>query len=144
MKKLLKPLLWALLLVYLGVLLRITVFRSDFLAHPLFRDGQVLWVPFVSLYRILRNSIPYFIYLFVGNLIWFVPLGLLLPVLTGCGKKVIGWGFLLSLLIECCQFIFGTGVTEVEDLILNTAGAAMGYGLYRIGLRLWKWMQHHS
>lgn len=144
MKKLLKPLLWALLLVYLGVLLRITVFRSDFLDHPLFRDGQVLWVPFVSLYRILRNSIPHFIYLFVGNLIWFVPLGLLLPVLTGCGKKVILWGFLLSLLIECCQFVFGTGVTEVEDLILNTAGAAIGYGLSCIGLRLWKWLQHSS
>ena len=141
MKKYLKILLWALLLVYLGVLLRITVFRSDFLTHPLFRDGQVLWVPFVSLYRIFRNSIPYFIYLFVGNLIWFVPLGLLLPALTGCGKKAVLWGFLLSLLIECCQFVFGTGVTETEDLILNTLGAAMGYGLYCMSRPLWNWIQ---
>ena len=37
------------------------------------------------------------------------------------------------MLIECCQFVFGTGVSE-EDLILNTVGAAMGYGLYCVGL----------
>lgn len=138
MKKPLKFLLWALYLIYLGVLLRITVFRSDFLTHPLFRDGQVLLVPFVSLYRIFQNSVPYFLYLFVGNLIWFVPVGLLLPVLTGCGKRAVLWGFLLSLLIECSQFVFGTGVTEVEDLILNTMGAAIGYGLYLLGRWIWK------
>ena len=68
------------------------------------------------------------VYLFVGYMVWFVTLGLLLPVLTGCDKKVILYSFLLSLVIEICQFIFGTGVTEVEDLILNTLGGAIGYG----------------
>lgn len=121
-------LLWTLFVIYILILLRITVFRSDFGTHPLFQDGSILWVPFVSLIRILKNSVSYFVYLFVGNLVWFVPLGLLLPVLTGCGKKVILYSFLLSLVIEICQFIFGTGVTEVEDLILNTLGGAIGYG----------------
>ena len=127
-----KVLLWVLLAVYLGLLLRITVFRDSFGSHPLFQDGNIVWVPFVGLYKILRNSVPYFIYLFVGNLVWFAPLGLLLPSLTGCGKKVILWSFLLSLLIEVCQFVFGTGVTETEDLILNTLGGSLGYGVYCI------------
>ena len=124
--------LWGLLLLYLALLLRITVFRSSFGSHPLFQDGNIVWVPFVGLYKIFRNSVPYFLYLFVGNLVWFVPLGLLLPLLTGCGKRVILWSFLLSLGIELSQFIFGTGVTETEDLILNTLGGALGYGVYCI------------
>lgn len=123
-------LLWAVFVLYILILLRITVFRSDFGTHPLFRDGQILWIPFVSLIRILKNSLSYFIYLFVGNLIWFVPFGFLFPVLVKRGKLVILYGLLLSLLIEICQFIFGTGVTEVEDLILNTAGTAIGYVVY--------------
>lgn len=122
--------LWGLLVVYLAVLLRITVFRSSFGSHPLFQDGNIVWVPFVGLYKIYRNSVSVFLYLFVGNLVWFAPLGLLLPLLTGCGKRVIGWSFLLSLVIEVCQFIFGTGVSETEDLILNTLGGTIGYGIY--------------
>ena len=47
------------------------------------------------------------------------------------------------MLIECCQFVFGTGVSE-EDLILNTVGAAMGYGLYCVGLRMRKWHHYSS
>ena len=122
--------LWTLLLAYLAVLLRITVFRPSFGSHPLFQDGNIVWVPFVGLYKIYRNSVPYFLYLFVGNLVWFAPLGLLLPLLTGCGKRVILWSFLLSLAIEVSQFVFGTGVTETEDLILNTLGGCLGYGIY--------------
>lgn len=140
MKRPVKPLLWVLFAVYLSVLLRITVFRSGFGTHPLFQDGEVLWVPFVELYNILQSSVPRFLYLFVGNLIWFFPLGLLLPLLTGARKSVILLGFLLSLGIEVCQYIFGTGFTEVEDLILNTLGTAAGYGallaLRRIQARL--------
>lgn len=128
--KLWRGFLWALLLVYLGLLLRITVFRDSFGSHPLLQDGKILWVPFVELFRIARNSTSFFLYLFLGNLVWFVPLGLLLPLLTGCGRWVILWSLLLSLFIEVCQFIFGTGVSETEDLILNTLGGAIGYGIY--------------
>lgn len=130
MKRPARVLLWALFLLYLAVLLRITVFRSDFGSHPLFADGTVIWVPFVGLWEILQNSVSYFLYLFVGNLIWFVPFGLLVPLLTrrSPGQTVL-LGFALSLLIEGMQFIFGTGFTEVEDLILNTLGTAIGCGL---------------
>ncbi len=131
-----KLLLWAVFLLYIAVLLRITVFRSDFGTHPLFREGRILWVPFVSLYRILRNSTGWFLYYLVGNLIWFIPAGLLLPALTHCGPRAVLWGAGLSLLIEISQYVFGTGVTEVEDLILNTLGAAIGYGVFRLIRRM--------
>lgn len=130
--------LWALFLIYLGLLLRITVFRSSFGSYPLFSHGQIAWVPFVGLIQILHNSLRVFLYLFIGNLIWFVPLGFLLPLLTNAKASTIFYGFLLSLCIEVSQYIFGTGVSEVEDLILNTLGTAIGYGLFLLFRRIFR------
>ncbi len=134
MKRRWKGILWVLFLLYIGVLLRITVFRSSFGSYPLCSHGQIELIPFVGLIRIFHNSVPMFLYLFVGNLVWFVPLGLLLPVLTRARKSTLLWGLGLSLYIEVSQFIFGTGVSEVEDLILNTAGTGIGYLIY-LGIR---------
>ncbi len=128
-----KILLWTVFVSYLLVLLCITVFRSGFGSYSLF-SGTIVWVPFVSLFEILQRDAAHFIYLFAGNLIWFVPFGLLLPPLTGCRAVTVLLAFLLSLVIETLQFVFGTGVSEVEDFILNTLGAAVGYSLY-LGLR---------
>lgn len=60
MRRSMKAILWVLFVVYLLVLLRITVFRSDFGAHPLFQDGQIVWIPFVGLYQILQNNFSIF------------------------------------------------------------------------------------
>lgn len=136
MKRRWKGILWVLFLLYIGVLLRITVFRSSFGSYPLCSHGQIELIPFVGLIKIFHNSVPMFLYLFVGNLIWFVPLGLLLPVLTKARKSTLLCGLGLSLYIEVSQFIFGTGVSEVEDLILNTAGTGIGYLIYLGGRRL--------
>ena len=141
MKRRWKGILWVIFLLYIGMLLRITVFRSSFGSYPLCSHGQIELVPFVGLIQIFHNSVGMFLYLFVGNLVWFVPLGLLLPVLTKARKATILWGLGLSLYIEVSQYVFGTGVSEVEDLILNTAGTAVGYLIY-IGVkklvRRWK------
>jgi glycopeptide antibiotics resistance protein len=68
-----------------------------------------------------------------GNIIGFLPLGILLPLLFPLLKKI-GWltgaVFLLSLLFELTQLIAGIGVFDVDDLILNTAGGIAGYILY--------------
>jgi glycopeptide antibiotics resistance protein len=124
--------LWGLFILYLLLLFRMTVFRSSFGSYPLFSHGQILWVPFVSLWKIYQNSVSYFLYLFLGNLVWFVPFGILLPILTKSRARTIFYCFLLSLLIETLQYVFGTGVSEVEDLILNTLGGAIGYGIFKI------------
>lgn len=138
MKRSTKGILWVVFLLYLGVLLKITVFRSSFGSYPLCSHGQLELIPFVGLIQIFHNSVRVFLYLFVGNLIWFVPLGILLPLLTKVRRSTILWGFLLSLYIEVSQYIFGTGVSEVEDLILNTAGTAIGYGLFLLLRKVWR------
>ena len=125
--------LWALFVLYLAVLLRITVFRSGFGSHALFSNGQLAkYPPFVGLLRTLRADPFAFAVEFVGNLIWFIPFGLLLPVLTRQRNWTILWTLALSFFIEAAQFAFGVGCSDATDLILNTAGGAMGYGLFHL------------
>lgn len=87
-------------------------------------DFSVVLLPFADLSSSLTQ--------YVLNLILFVPLGLLLPLLWSryrSLKKVILTGFLFSFLIEWSQlFCFRT--TDINDLLMNTAGAAAGYLLY--------------
>ena len=71
----------------------------------------------------------------LGNLIGFVPLGLLLPLILPWfrnGFKILVAGFLVSLGYETVQLLTGLGVFDVDDLILNTAGAFAGFLLFLI------------
>ena len=74
-----------------------------------------------------------------GNVVMFVPLGLLLPLFWrwfGSAKRTVLFGLGLSVSIELIQLVAG-GVTSVDDLILNTAGAATGFALAWLVLRAW-------
>jgi glycopeptide antibiotics resistance protein len=68
-----------------------------------------------------------------GNIIGFVPMGILLPLLfkkLSTGVKVVLTIFLISLAFEITQFIVGVGYADVDDIIQNTLGGAFGYWLY--------------
>lgn len=68
-----------------------------------------------------------------GNVVGFIPFGMLLPTIR---EKKIGFfkvfllSFELSLLIEISQLLLRTGSCDVDDLILNTLGGCIGYGIY--------------
>ena len=87
---------------------------------------RIVYVPFVDMVRGPVDTIL--------NVLLFVPLGVFLPLLYGkfnmFGKVVLA-GFLISLSIEIAQ-MFGTGATDINDLITNTAGACLGFGAYRL------------
>lgn len=71
------------------------------------------------------------------NVIMFVPTGVLLPLLWeryGGLKETARFGFLLSLLIECSQ-MFCWRLTDINDLIMNTLGAAAGWAIWRFLFR---------
>lgn len=114
---------------YLAVLLKITVFRGGFGTHGFCTDGSINLKLFEEYAPLIRtHDWDRFIYLFVGNIIWFVPLGMYVRYRkpqAGIMRAVI-FGLLLSLCIEIMQYLFGTGISELDDLILNTFGAALG------------------
>lgn len=117
-----------LFLLYLLILFRITVFRSGWSENERF-CGTIIPVPFQTIFSYLFNGNLYlFLYLFVGNLLWFVPLGIYLQRRGLRAWQTCLCALLLSGLVETAQFVLSTGVTETEDLILNTAGAMLGYG----------------
>ena len=122
-----KKLLWALTLLWLAVLFRITVFRPGCFSHGLF-SGRVEWDAFAFYVKLARIGYwRYFIYLFVGNLIWFAPAGVLARLRGAKLWQAALAGLGLSLLVETMQFVLGSGVSELDDLILNTCGALLGY-----------------
>lgn len=75
------------------------------------------------------------------NILLFVPFGFLLPLLwpnTGKLWRVLLFGFCLSLLIELSQY-YSYRTTDVEDLMMNTFGAVVGYLLYKLFAHVSKW-----
>lgn len=72
----------------------------------------------------------------VGNIMLFVPFGLLAPILFKHTRNffvILILGFIFSLTIELTQAIFTpTRYGTVDDLLFNTSGAVIGYILFLI------------
>ena len=96
-------------------------------------------VPFVEIrrfwiYREQLGTFAVFSNIF-GNVIGFLPFGFILPVIfrrMNSGFLICISGFLLSLTVEVIQLVTKVGCFDVDDMILNTLGAALGYVLFRI------------
>lgn len=61
----------------------------------------------------------------LGNIGLFVPVGFLAALLTGKARKGIMFTFFFSLFIESAQYFVGRS-TDIDDLMLNTLGGALG------------------
>lgn len=71
------------------------------------------------------------------NILLFIPLGFLMPAIWKeyqSMKKVVWFGFGLSALVEVLQ-MFTYRLTDIDDLIFNTIGAAAGYYIYILFLK---------
>lgn len=98
------------------------------------REYRYNLVPFVEIRRfwVYREQLGLFA-LFTnifGNVLGFVPLGCILPVICRKWRNcflIILSGFGLSLCVETIQLITKVGCFDVDDMILNTLGAALGY-----------------
>ena len=103
------------------------------------REYRYNLVPFVEIRRfwVYRDQLGLFA-LFTnifGNVLGFVPLGCILPVICRKwrnGFLIILSGFGLSLCVETIQLITKVGCFDVDDMILNTLGAALGYLVFAV------------
>jgi glycopeptide antibiotics resistance protein len=75
-----------------------------------------------------------------GNVALFVPLGFLLPLVAPRMDRwwrAVGAGFALSTAIELTQLAFpGLRRPDVNDVLMNTLGAALGFAADRLAARL--------
>ena len=72
-----------------------------------------------------------------ANLLLFVPIGLYLGMLAPAWRwwriALIAAG--LSLVLEFAQYALAVGTSDVTDVVVNTAGALLGLGLWRLARR---------
>ena len=96
-------------------------------------------MPFVEIrrfwkYRDQLGNFAVFSNIF-GNVIGFLPWGFILPIIFRRMDRVFLIflsGLLLSLIVEVIQLISKVGCFDVDDLILNTLGAVLGYVFFVI------------
>lgn len=107
-----------------------------------YSDYRYNLVPFLEIKRFLNSAIHggsiHYVDIFInliGNVVAFVPFGALIRWVrnqkTGFLIAVL-YTFLFSLAIELIQLVTKVGVFDVDDLMLNTLGGAIGYICYRI------------
>jgi glycopeptide antibiotics resistance protein len=71
----------------------------------------------------------------IGNLVMLLPLGIYIPLLF---PKLSGFFrifiicLLVSVSIELMQLITNVRSTDIDDVILNTSGAVVGYIIYKL------------
>ena len=88
-------------------------------------------IPFQEIWRAFRG--PWVMFLMLANIGIFFPVGFFPALLwRGWGWwKALLLGLLTSCTIECIQFFIGRS-TDIDDVILNTTGAVLGFGLYAL------------
>ena len=131
-----------LLLMYinLAVIIRFTFFpmaRVDGSVQPLVFDASTAFpfrvnlIPFVNLFD--YESKRDILWNVIGNTAMFIPSGIVLPIIykqLDRFWKVVGAGAMISFCIEIIQLPFSVRASDVDDLILNTLGVVIGYGIY--------------
>lgn len=94
------------------------------------------FIPFFSFYVLYTTPyisslvlVPFFKNL-IGNLVLFLPWGIMLPLLGKRFKSAKPF-FLLTacviIAVELLQLVFKVGICDIEDFILNMLGAAAGW-----------------
>jgi len=123
------------LTAYLAAVTEIIALRFG---HPSETRVTRLFPPFATTSFMFSEGAWPFLYHTLGNLSWFVPLGLLLPVVRPKTTVLhaLLTGAALSVLLEALQWLLKTGTTDVDDVILNALGALLGWALYRIVSRI--------
>ena len=117
--------------LYISIVLYLTIFRFNFY----YDKRQLNLTLFIDLINIYQNvGTGEFFRLFLGNIGWFIPFGFLFPMLLKRKSLFItmSLGLTFSFFIETIQFISYKGVAELDDLILNTLGTAIGHLSFKL------------
>lgn len=138
-----KTILTCVFIMYLTGVAVITLFPI-IIDDPVVYSDMVTWynlIPFRTITGALQNgSTPTALTQIVGNILLAVPFGVIVPILFPVTHR---WQKLLlalafPLTIELSQFIIGLAIgnmyrnVDADDVILNTAGVYLGYGIHRL------------
>lgn len=135
MNKKIQKFSWICFVLYLLVVLNL-ILRLDMLfSTNYYPMRNISLIPFQTIRESLSTDPNYisFILLF-DNILLFMPFGFFLGMVDTIQlpKKIL-FLFLFPCLLEIFQYILGTGITDIDDVLLNFLGGLMGLLIF-IGL----------
>lgn len=140
-----KLFIWVVFVVYIFALIYVVVFKNGLALHfyEYFKIHKMTFkqklaganfIPFktITYYLSGEQGLRYAIRNVAGNIIVFLPMGFLLPMLLVKYKRICTFliAFLCSFSIETVQLVFSLGSCDVDDIILNLIGTCIGFMLY--------------
>ncbi len=137
-----------LLLIYLAILLRFILFKDSYAyLYNHFSNGfswyliekkytTANFIPFATIYYYLSGQDTTGTWSnLLGNIVLFIPFGFLIPLLLPKIKhitQIFIAAFLSSLFFEMLQLLLALGTFDIDDCILNSTGAIIGFLIYSI------------
>ncbi|WP_169306679.1 VanZ family protein [Cohnella pontilimi] len=144
----LRAFIWLTTVLYGAVLIYLLFIRDRrhiVLSHPNILSWDRPYanlIPFRTIDGYLYHSDLYnfdvWFQVFFGNLVLFLPFGFLAPLLSGWMRSFPRFFIVLLLVllgVELIQKFTFTGAFDVDDIILNSIGAIVGYILSRLIFR---------
>ncbi len=136
--------------VYLLVVAAITIIPERIARLRVPRSNHINVVPlsysFECLFRTRRahpDLTGFCVRNTVGNVVLFLPLGILLPMLSERSRRfrrMLLTAAFLSLSIETIQFFLrfvgNDRAVDIDDVLLNTLGALLGFGIYKLAIAM--------
>lgn len=125
-------------LAYIAALVQITLLRGGIDWATVFSGVRNMpqLVPLGTTIELFSAGAWSLVYNIAGNILWFVPLGLLLGKGRSLRALLLGAG--LSAVIEISQFLLMTGLSDIDDVIFNAVGSLLGWILYRCLPEKWR------
>ncbi len=160
MKKLMRVLLYltficyCILLVYLLFLNREYRFAHSGMTLGEYMQSAVNLIPFRTITELVTRTAQHTInpdIVFdnaIGNLLLFFPMGIYMPTVRRGTRKIgkfLKKMLLIVFVVEALQLVFRVGSFDVDDILLNVAGAAAGYAIWKTNavqrvLRIMQWL----
>ena len=142
MKKVVRPILWAVFGLYCLVLIYILFLNRGSRSHYSYTQyfqAFTNFIPFKTIVEYIQRYNDGFRNLSVtnllGNFVLFLPMGIALPCLfTKINRfwKVVLCILGMVVLVEVAQGILRVGSVDIDDVIFNVCGAMIGYGIIAI------------
>jgi glycopeptide antibiotics resistance protein len=147
-----RNLTWLVFWLYACILVKMILFKrppSYYFQHFLFNyDWEMIkanfkranLVPFTTILLFIKSRLAMrdIVGNLLGNILGFIPFGILVPMLfrkMEAFRNVLIAALIISLIFEVIQLVAVLGSFDVDDLLLNTIGAAIGYYIYSLDRR---------
>jgi glycopeptide antibiotics resistance protein len=126
------------LVAYIAILVKLIVFKYP--PGMMFDVASANYVPFKTILPYLTGEPTWTVAIrnLVGNIVPFVSLGLLAPLLY---RSLMWWHVLVAavgfaVVIEGMQVILRTGIFDIDDILLNALGGVLGWALFIAAKRI--------